>query len=78
MTTLIVFNEDKSKGYLVHAQDTGLPTTVGEIDYLKFEDDEWLCGTNGYAPYVLGPFTLIMLGEVPPLRAAFVNFTPPK
>lgn len=73
MQTLVVFNEDKSKGYLIHTQDSGQSAVVGEIDYLKFEDDEWMCGTNGYAPYVLGPFSLVMLGEIPPLRESFVK-----
>lgn len=77
MQTLVVFNEDKSKGYLVYTQSDGRPAIIGEIDYLKFENQEWTCGTNGYAPYVLGPFSLVMLGEIPPLRSAFVNFTQP-
>jgi hypothetical protein len=74
MAPLVVMNEDKTKAYLVHIQDPGQQAIVGEIDYLKFESGEWTCGTKGYAPYVLGPFNLIMLGEVPQLNGSFVAY----
>lgn len=43
------------------------------ITGLKFADDEWLCGVVGYPPYVLSEFTLVKLGEIPPLNASFVR-----